>query len=91
MKSMTCPISIEPADIEHGVRGRRDRCPIALAILHDVPGVTGVDVDGEEATCTIEGGRYAASMPEEGDRFILDFDRGLAVRPLTLTLEFKEY
>jgi len=71
--------------IDEGQRGRCGSCPVALALL--ASGLIDVSAGGIYAVATGScGHRMRAQLPVEVSAFMADFDRGLAVQPLSFTL-----
>ncbi len=79
---------------EHIDRGRRrgcSDCPVALAILAAVPGLSGVDVMNPDLGYTLlfdgSGGASTLKLPQPACDFIYRFDAGLDVSPFTFAAE----
>lgn len=80
---MQLTIDVTQADIDAGVREDCKSCPVALS-LNRAGGVAAwVD---QEIAVTISGVRRGFGIPPELVNFILDFDKGAHVEPITCTL-----
>jgi hypothetical protein len=88
---MRIELTIEQDDIWQGVRGDPDRCPIALAARRTFPGAEVIAVCGDGIEIVAFGDTYVVALPEPTQYFILLFDRGDTVAPLTIPLEFPDH
>lgn len=75
-------INVTQDDIDCGIIGNCELCPIALAILPIVSPLP-VEVDN----CCIEIGGVQYNSPNSVCQFIDDFDNGKPVKPFSFELE----
>ena len=80
---MHLDIDVTQADIDDGVKMACESCPVALAVSR--AGLHGAIVS-QEINGTIDGTARNFGIPPELVNFILDFDAGLDVAPLSCTL-----
>ena len=80
-------IEVSQAAIDNGVRGRSERCPLALAYRTHY-GRRGLPVSVRSNELRAYWGRYRHSyaLPEDAREFIRAFDAGEPVKPFTLAL-----
>lgn len=81
---MNIVVNVTAEDIAEGVPGTCDLCPIALAVKR----ATGaVDVSVYETDVEIDDGESYRifDVPGLASRFIVDFDKGNEVNPITFT------
>ncbi len=82
-------IKVEQQDIDSGIKGDSDFCPVALAVKRLYPKHP-VDVGGSFicwlGTHTSFSYTRCMELPEKAQQFILDFDHGKKVKPLTFEI-----
>lgn len=76
-------IEVRQEDIDRGVRGACNQCPVALAIRRTLPGIRAM-ADSLRLDLTPN---YFVWTPSVARRFILDYDRGQPVHPFSFPLE----
>lgn len=80
-------ISVTKKDIAGGKPGNGGLCPIALAVKRN--GATDVCVDGAVADGTYKGHSFWVNLPKKAKVFVKQFEQGLAVKPISFTLNIK--
>jgi len=89
---MKLNLSVSKGDIENGEKAQPNNCAIAKALKRNVAGLKEVAVFVNHAHFKVNKNKksinYVCSMPKEASKFIRDFDRGLAVAPFKLKLNF---
>lgn len=83
-------VQVTQEDIDKGVDCDSGRCPIARALLRQVPGVVSVCVTVDGVDYAKADGRFAAvELPREAVRFITLFDDGRLVSPFEFDLNLR--
>ena len=77
---MTITVNVTERDIAFGTRNACEYCPIARALARAIDGKPSVHL----SYAMIGESRY--NLPREAIQFVVDFDAGLPVRPLSFTL-----
>ena len=80
---MPLDLAITDADIVEGVRKDCESCPVALALSRAGGSAA---VVGQDIEVDIDGVRRNFGIPPELVNFILDFDDGRPVEPISCTL-----
>jgi hypothetical protein len=82
-------VTVTQEDIDKGIRGSDEHCPIALATRRAL-GAPFVVVDCSSITLRDEGQNIYAETetPCQACLFVHDFDAGQPVKPITLELTF---
>ena len=87
-------VEVTQEDIDHGVIGDADMCPIALAVKRVAPGNVHEVIVFDQVfityrnNCGTEGTeQFKASTPVDAFRFVVDFDEARPVSPFTFTLK----
>jgi hypothetical protein len=84
-------INITNTNILEGEKANPQNCAIAKAIKSKIKKkITNVSVLPSHVTLTIDRKMFVAKMPKSGANFIKRFDRGLAINPIELKLNFKK-
>lgn len=88
----TLHVSVIDSDLANGEPRVKCGCPVALALLRTVPGITGIAVGYEIVRWSISGEtQYEAVLPSDAQAFITEFDnpkdRHLA-KPIEFDLEY---
>lgn len=79
-------VEIKKSHIKRGKALDKCMCPVALALK--AKGCKSVIVDDEAMSFRIKGNHaFARALPQDVQRFISDFDRGLQVYPLTFHVD----
>lgn len=82
-------IKVTNKNIQEGSLVDPQGCAIARSLKDSIRNLDGVSVLADEIKIFFKNGKsYSAVMPKEGTKFIKRFDRGQAVNPLKLELEF---
>jgi hypothetical protein len=82
-------IKVTNKNIQEGSLVDPQGCAIARSLKDSIRNLDGVSVLADEIKIFLKNGKsYSAIMPKEGAKFIKRFDRGQAVNPLKLELEF---
>ena len=89
MKTKNITVNVTQEDINNGTSGDYDRCPIALAIARELPGSDPSVSD--EVHLLGEGYCGHACQPSEAEEFVISFDLGRPVSPLTFKLTFENF
>ena len=77
---MKYKIEITQEDIDRGMRGRSDFCPVALALRRKWP-------EAEMGCFACDLGNRLVLVPELVSKFVEDFDSGKPVKPFTFEIE----
>ena len=82
-------IKVTNKNIQEGSLADPQGCAIAMSLKASIRNLDGVSVLADQIKIFLKNGKsYSAVMPTEGTKFIKRFDRGQAVNPLKLELEF---
>lgn len=87
-------IEVTQQDIDKGKRDSPCRCPVALAVQRTTGLPNGdirVEQDGPFDPCHVKIGGHKHAMSREADQFIMRFDAGQPVEPLTITVNDTGY
>jgi hypothetical protein len=97
---LTCAVDVTGEDIDRGLRGDCAACPLALAIERAVRAATGatdfVGVLVDEMGVTVQGHTLCdgtllcANLPAAAGDFVVRFDDGRPVTPLSFPLTFTD-
>jgi hypothetical protein len=84
-------VTVTREHIDRGAERTCDRCPVALAIMAAVPGLSFVEVMSPELGYALLFGMDSdvgdMDLPGSAKQFIRDFDAGRPVRPFTFTAQ----
>lgn len=83
-------ITVTQDDIRWGDQLDPELCPIAHAIIRTL-NAKYVSVGTSRCRWTTDKGSYNASLPDEADNFIITFDRGEDVEPISFELKDIHY
>lgn len=84
---MAHTINVTQDDIDHGVRGSSEFCPIARAIKREFPVWTYCSVGNSYLSIARSDDERGWRLPAEAQRFILDFDTNFhKVHPFSFEL-----
>lgn len=87
-------INVTEKHIINGLRSDGGKCPIALAFIDTIPGISDIEVDSSSIEYTKDKDRWQFFTDrEELELFVESFDNHLPVHPIILTGEpkLKEY
>lgn len=81
-------IQVKPKHIKAGVAVDCERCPIALAIMEQVPNITQAQVSGEGVTLYDENYEvlHEFDLPRNATEFVWKFDENEPVKPFFFEL-----
>jgi len=81
-------LTITSANIEESIRNDANHCMIATAIKEKIPTARWVLVDLQSIRWTdrVAGQRFVCLTPKPAQRALLDYDKGLDVKPFNFTL-----
>lgn len=95
MNTITPHVIVTQEDIDAGCKASPFNCPIARALHraldagpHNAVYVWGGGPEGVEVD--LDGILYEGELPDTAAAFVLSFDRGLPVEPITFELTLKE-
>ena len=78
-------VTVEQRHIDAGVKHSACSCPIALAIREQTECFSMYDVAVDDVFASVQGRSY--KFPQEATSFILNFDEGFDVNPLTFSMK----
>ena len=79
-------VNVTQDKLDEGEPGNSCACPVALAILQDVPDVEHVQVDDSIQIRFFTGDTVRIHTPEPVAKLISDFDNGVRVSPFSFEL-----
>lgn len=89
---MKLNLSVTKGDIENGEKAQPNNCAVARALKRNIDGIKDVAVFVNHAHFRVRKNKkttnYVASLPKEANKFIRNFDRGLAVVPSKFKMTF---